>query len=195
MKMKNSIKVAIKVVLSIVLAVLLIILLTPVQGKGGSKEYKLGPIDKDSNSKICPLIKEGDTLLIDSPGGDVLPAILIAECTSNKNIKIKVKRADSAATFIVLASKNVCLMSSESTLGFHTPMYALPGGKYVEPDLKKLRRFISLTVQYYKEWGYNHYQISAIIGITMYTPSSQISTLAEEDLKRLLKYRLKGICT
>ena len=150
--------------------------------------------DITESSTICTLLEDGDTIVLRSNGGSVRAAWAIVDCIRSKYVNIRVERAFSAATFIVLAGREVCL-TRHARLGFHSPykVNALTG-EMIDLSVQRLRALSRITYYRMLDQGYSKQVALYIIGLTFMTPSESINVLRFDAIKDLLGHRFVGEC-
>ena len=146
------------------------------------------------STTFCKLLEDGDTVVLRSNGGSVKAAWEMVDCIRSKYVSIRVERAYSAATFLALAGREVCL-KSYARLGFHSA-YAinLLTGNTVNLSVKKLRSLSRIVYYRMLDQGYSKQTTLYVIGLTFMTPSENISVLRFDEIKEILDHRFTGKC-
>lgn len=182
-------------VLLLVVSLIVVFTISALLVKGlQAKELTVGTIEyKITAFTICNSLEDGDTVKLKSGGGSVLEAMEIAACLRKKDVTVKVEKALSAATFLVLAGKEVCF-PKEALIGFHSPHSYSPKGLMVMSGINELRDYSRFIGHKMNGWGYNDVEIYAVLGVTMYTPSNDMTMLPYKTMIVLLGDRFIGDC-
>lgn len=190
--MSRGLKETIKTVGVILLSILAFSLIVKTVS---AKDVPIGLIEYGITAKnICNLIKDGDKVVIDSPGGSVSDAFSISDCIRKKDVTVEVRNAMSSATFLVLASKKTCF-NTTATIGFHSPFRLDHNGAVEVYGINGLRRYGHYMYKELKGWGYTNSESYTVIGITMLTPTSGINIIDYNSMVKLLGSRYIGECT
>ena len=159
-----------------------------------AKEMTVGTIEfKITAFNICNSLEDGDVVRLFSNGGIVLEAMEIAACIRKKDVTVKVEKASSAATFIVLAGKKICF-SDKVIMGFHSPYSFSPKGLMVMAGINSLRDYSRYVGHKMNGWGYTNLEIYSILGLTMITPSNDMAYMHYDNAVVLLGDRYIGEC-
>jgi ATP-dependent protease ClpP protease subunit len=146
------------------------------------------------STTLCTLLEDGDTVVLRSNGGSVQAAWAIVDCIRSKYVNIRVERAFSAATFIALAGREVCI-TRHARLGFHSPYSVnILTGEMINLSVQRLRSISRMTYYRMLDQGYSKQVALYIIGLTFMTPSESISVLRFDAIKDILGHRFTGEC-
>ena len=174
--------------------IILIALLLPTMGD--AKVIKIGMIENEITADIiCDIIKDGDVVIVDSPGGYVNTAMRLSHCIHNKDVIVQVERAVSASFFAVLAGNKVCF-NNKAIFGLHS---------YYSADLHDINKKSEYTIEQFrvvyrqtggqiKFWNYTNMEIYAVLGIIMLTPPEHLAFVPPSDIIKLLGSRYIGEC-
>ena len=158
------------------------------------KDLLVGEIIYDVTAKaICPLVEDGDTITLTSPGGSVDEGMLLVDCIREKDVLVRVKEAHSAATYLVFGAKRLCLYP-DAKVGLHSPYTLNNNGTMVDISVSKLRSFMKRQGSRMMSQGYDAKDVYFILGVTMLTPSYTILVLPEYILIDVLQERYVGQC-
>ena len=193
--MKPRTEVKARVVLLVLFIILSVTFFALVISKHAeAKEITVGTIEfKITAFNVCNSLENGDTVKIYSDGGMVLEAMEIAACVRKKDVIVKVVKASSAATFIVLAGHRVCF-SNLVAIGFHSPYSFSKKGLMVMAGINELRDYSRYVGNKMYGWGYTNLEIYSILGVTMATPSNDMKFITYNDATTILGDRFIGEC-
>lgn len=155
-----------------------------------SANYVLENINVSSKDVICSdKVGIGSTVTILSNGGELSEAYLAGKCIRDKKVKLVVMKALSAASYLVLFSDNVCLLSS-SDVGTHTP-YLDPNNVKIDETRGILRSLFLTLVDDAKITPQHALQY---IGFMILIPSIEMGSIPSEIYIEMLGDKYKGMC-
>lgn len=147
-----------------------------------------------SSTKFCKEIADGDTVIIRSRGGSVRAAWEMVNCLRAVYVETQIETAYSAATFLALAGKDVCVYKN-ARLGFHSP-YQINPLTYEIINISAARLRLLAQITYYSMLAHGHTKQTAlyVVGLTFLTPSEKLSVIYYDEIVQLLGSRYRGTC-
>ena len=142
--------------------------------------------EKGSARKFCTALQKQNptTIVMDSTGGYIDETLAAINCVRKKDVIVKVKRSESAATYFLQGLPFKCLLKGGVVTTHNT--YSDEYGERLEDS-----RDVFLTVTYkLLEWGVDEKDIATLVYLSMMTPSESTYVIEEDMSKNILS--LKG---
>ena len=157
---------------------------------GSHAEYILQDVDEETTTYICSdKVKPNSTIVVLSNGGLLREAYNIGICLRDKNIKLKVMKAYSAAPYMVLFSNDVCMYPS-TDIGAHTP--STDKGAASLSEVRDVLKAVAGTL--INDAGIKQSVALEMIAYMIVTPYDGMGMIPFNEYTRMLGDKYKGVC-
>ncbi len=140
---------------------------------------------QEDATTYCNLLEKGDTVIVDSYGGNLSAFISMGDCIYEKGINVIVRKAISAAAYMVTASPQSCIYK-DTVIGYHLPYLNLNNYK-MELPLKETRQTLAGLHFKMASWGVNEDIIMKINYVSLMTPPDEVFSLVGVKSSLVLK--------
>lgn len=140
---------------------------------------------KEESTVYCNLLEKGDTVVVDSSGGSLDAFMDLGDCIYDKEVNVIVKKALSAAAYMVTASPRSCIYK-DTVIGYHLPYLNLNNYK-MELPLKETRQTLAGLHFKMASWGVNEDIIMKINYVSLMTPPDEVFSLVGVQSSLVLK--------
>ena len=176
----------------ITLAFFLGLILSPTNAE--AKNITIGLIENGvTASNVCNTLQDGDVITLRTQGGSVDEAHTLVECIRDKDVIVKVVKANSAGVFVVFGAKKVCLTKT-TEVGTHSPYAIRPDGSIVTLTMNQVRNSLAYWGKQLRKQDYPVEDVFFLLGITIMTPAEDITIIPKRILKSVLSNRHIGEC-
>ena len=140
---------------------------------------------KEESTVYCNLLEKGDTIIVNSSGGSLDAFMDLGDCIYDKEVNVIVKKALSAAAYMVSAAPKSCIYK-DTVVGYHLP-YMLIGDYKLELPLREARRTLAYLHMKLSSWGIEEDTIMKINYVSLMTPPEEAFSLLGVQASLVLK--------
>ncbi len=159
-----------------------------------AKNITIGLIEHSvTASNVCNTLQDGDVITLRTQGGSVDEAHTLVECIRDKDVIVKVVKANSAGVFVVFGAKKVCLTKT-TEVGTHSPYAIRPDGSIVTLTMNQVRNSLAYWGKQLRKQDYPVEDVFFLLGITIMTPAEDMTIIPKRILKSVLSNRHIGEC-